>query len=447
MRAWVMIAVAAATLWAADAEASWFESLVMPGDLAAKHAQLERDCAKCHQPFDKAAQTSRCLSCHTEVDADLKAERGYHGREPSVRGRECKSCHSDHLGSNAQIVNFDRDTFTHTSTDMPLLGSHARVACEQCHGKARYRDAPSLCADCHAPDPHEGCLGILCTDCHSEEGWTKVRFDHDASAFPLVDRHRKVPCAGCHASRKFKPTPTDCRSCHAKDDRHRGRLGTECQSCHSPRKWAETRFEHRRDTGFQLLGAHARTACDKCHENGIEHGRTPTTCYGCHQRDDGHNGQFGRACETCHTPLDWRRSTFDHDRDTHFRLRGHHRETHCVSCHRGNPHEERLATSCSSCHERDDVHHGREGSRCESCHDEKGWRRDVIFDHDTTRFPLSGGHAHVACTDCHTSPSFKEVGRECVSCHEKDDVHHGREGSDCERCHDVSTFKAVHRRQ
>jgi hypothetical protein len=441
----VILAIAPSVWGPRNAHATWVESLVMPGEVVAKHARIERECAKCHAPFDKAAQDGLCLACHTDVATDLSEKHGMHGQVPSVQGHPCKTCHTEHKGRGADIVHLDRTTFEHRFTDLQLRGAHTRVPCDACHvpGK-RYRDASSRCSDCHArKDPHEGCLGAACEKCHNETAWTAVRFDHAATAFPLAGRHRDTRCERCHLTKRYKPTASKCSACHERNDKHHGHLGSTCESCHTPSRWSGTAFNHSRQTQFPLLGGHARVSCENCHRDGIDPKSTPTACYGCHERSDAHRAQFGRLCETCHTPVNWQRYTFEHDRSTRYPLRGRHRQVRCTDCHRGELHVERLDTNCNACHRNDDVHHGRQGTRCDSCHDERGWSRDVLFDHDSTHFPLTGAHTRVACMRCHVSPVFKKVARECVSCHERDAAHRCQRGADCERCHETSNFRVI----
>jgi hypothetical protein len=377
----------------------------------------------------------------------MRAKLGFHGRGPALRARRCKTCHSEHLGRGADIVRLDTKSFEHRVTDYPLRGGHARVQCDGCHAAGtRYREAPTQCSDCHArKDPHEGSLGSRCDRCHADAAWKTVRFDHQATTFPLEGRHRDARCQSCHTTQRYTPTARACAPCHQRDDKHRGGLGGACQSCHTPRAWSSTTFNHARQTHFPLLGKHARVTCARCHQGERAAEDTPAACVACHERDDAHRGQFGRACEQCHTPNGWPQHTFDHDRRTRYPLRGRHRDTRCVDCHHGDLSAHRPATSCYACHRDDDVHRGREGTRCDRCHDEDSWSRDVLFDHDTTRFPLAGAHTRVPCLQCHVPSSFKGVARECVSCHERDDVHHGKLGPQCERCHDASTFRTIHR--
>ena len=73
---------------------------------------------------------------------------------------------------------------------------------------------------------------------------------------------------------------------------------------------------------------------------------------------------------------------------------------------------------------------------CENCHTAAGWspiRGNPDFNHNRTKFPLTGGHEKVACTQCHAKAVFTDVGRNCADCHA--DIHLRKFGSDCAQCH------------
>ncbi len=419
------------------AGAGGLERLVMPGPLAAAHADLEKDCGNCHQPFDRTSQRALCLECHEDVAADLSATRGFHGRLPQPKDLDCKSCHTDHAGRDADIVGLQRDAFLHQRTDFPLQGAHTRAPCASCHAEAtKFRAASSDCVDCHAEDePHQGRLGTRCADCHGVETWRSARFDHSKTHFPLVGRHQKVECQLCHPNERYRDTPGTCASCHQLDDAHRGSFGSDCGGCHSPRSWQKSGFDHDRDTRFPLRGAHARAVCQDCHRDDPRTHKLKTDCLSCHRSDDAHRGRNGPSCEKCHGTSSWKPSTFDHTRDTQFPLRGSHQSAACESCHARPPFEERLKTDCYACHEKDDVHAGGQGQDCGRCHDERSWTGEVRFDHELTRFPLLGIHAVTACEECHSGHVFRGTRRSCVACHKEDDVHHASLGPHCEQCH------------
>jgi len=89
-----------------------------------------------------------------------------------------------------------------------------------------------------------------------------------------------------------------------------------------------------------------------------------------------------------------------------------------------------------------DSPHGDFDRECVECHDTASWvvpAAPLRFDHAAVGFPLLGGHAGVACRDCHRSLVFAHVGVACADCHA--DVHHGELGFDCEACHRVGTWE------
>jgi hypothetical protein len=366
-------------LAAAAATAQTFESVLSPGKLIEGHAKLEDNCRECHVPFDRAAQDVLCMDCHKDVGADVRGKAGYHGRIKAPR--PCRACHTDHRGREMRIAEFDTKTFDHALTDYVLRGKHAKVDCKKCHepGK-RWREAPLDCNACHRNDDvHKGSLGPKCTDCHTENDWKETRFDHDKTRFKLTGKHADAKCADCHTDPATK----------------------------APR-----------------------------------YKDTPRTCIGCHKADDKHKGQFGEKCETCHGTRDWKTSTFNHDTDTKYPLRGKHRDAKCESCHKGHLYKEKLSTACVDCHKKDDKHKGTLGNECANCHTERDWKEPSKFDHDKTKFPLLGKHAKVECKDCHKSTLFKEAPSTCIGCHKKDDKHEGTLGEKCADCHTERDWKA-----
>ena len=419
------------------------EKLVMPGPVAKAHADLESECSKCHVAFKASAQTQLCLDCHKDVALDVRAKTGFHGRSSAVAGADCKVCHSDHLGRDADIVGLNRDAFRHDQTDYALHGAHTRLACESCHAAGKkFRDARSGCVDCHArDDAHQGRLGRDCAHCHQETAWRKADFDHAKTRFPLEGKHAQVACALCHAGERYKDTPRDCATCHVLDDEHKGRFGPKCETCHAAAGWAQVRFDHARDAHYALVGAHQKLACATCHTGDLYKQKLGTDCLSCHRADDVHEGRNGARCEDCHQTAAWKTVRFDHDRNTDFPLHGAHRQVACEACHTRPVHEQKLGRNCIDCHRSDDPHHGQQGTDCVRCHGETGWRDKVAFDHDLARFPLLGMHAVVACEECHRTRAFHDTDRTCVGCHDRKDVHHGKLGALCEQCHTPNGWK------
>ncbi len=425
--------LAATAAWAAN-----IETLLMPGDVIEGHAEYEQECTRCHDRFSKATQNSLCLDCHEEVAADLDARTGYHGRTEKIRKVKCKTCHTEHIGRDANVVPLDKDRFDHRNTDFPLRGAHLKVRCDACHdAKKLYREAPSRCVDCHEEhDPHQKQLGDDCKECHQPKTWRQTDFDHAVTEFPLRYKHEELACGSCHPNDRYEGTPTDCYSCHALNDNHGGDYGKRCDTCHTPKEWESSIFDHDRDTEFALKHGHRDLRCSACHEGEL-YGREDRddACFSCHENDDAHGGRHGQECNECHSPRDWTDVDYDHDKESDFPLLGKHADLQCRHCHKGRIADDEMKTDCYACHRGDDVHAGQEGERCDSCHNEEGWGVRVAFEHDLTRFPLIGQHSAAPCEECHLTATFKDAPLDCSACHEGDDSHEGRLGEECEQCH------------
>lgn len=423
---------------------SLFDRLVMPGSLIEGHAKLEKECSNCHEPFAKSSQTRLCLACHKDVAADRERKAGFHGLRPDAANLDCNHCHTDHNGRTADVVQLDRETFTHTFTDFELKGAHASLRCESCHeAGVKYRKAPRLCFDCHkGNEPHKRQLGESCERCHGEVSWRSVKpFDHSKTTFPLSSAHTSVACQACHTAEHYKGVSTVCSVCHQLQDVHQGRYGAKCETCHQSVKWDAIRFDHDRQTKFPLRGGHAKAKCDSCHTGDLYRDKLATACVACHKKDDPHKGQLGTSCEKCHGETGWRqRVAFDHDL-THFPLIGQHTLAPCEACHR-TPSFKDTSTKCASCH-KDTRHEGRLGADCATCHSANGWKL-WRFDHaKQTRYPLTGAHQGLNCHLCHRQKDVAKISLStaCYACHAADDAHQGNFGTVCEKCHTTTSFR------
>ncbi len=195
-----------------------------------------------------------------------------------------------------------------------------------------------------------------------------------------------------------------------------------------------------------MLGKHrAPLKCVSCHKGDLYKDKLLMTCVSCHKKDDDkvHKGNFGLKCETCHVENEWKEIKFDHGKQTKYPLLGKHAKAKCVSCHKGDLYKDKLSTVCFSCHEKDDKHKGQEGKKCETCHVEETWTKADKFNHQRMSvFPLLGRHALVTCKKCHAGPTFKDASKECFGCHEKDDVHKRKLGTECQTCHSTRAWQA-----
>ena len=383
------------------------------------------ECKACHKPKAKyRSAPSDCNACHRKDD-----------KHKGGLGPACADCHTER--------NWKETKFDHSKTKFPLREKHAEVKCADCHAHDRYKNTPMECVACHKKDDdHRGVFGPKCETCHGETNWKTSGFNHDKDTkYPLKGRHAKVKCESCHKKpAAAEKTPTACLACHQKDDQHKGRFGPKCETCHVEKDWKTITFDHDRDTKYLLKGKHKTTKCESCHKGHLYKEKTQTTCLACHKKDDKHKGNYGEKCESCHVERDWKTITFDHDRDTKYLLKGKHKSTKCESCHKGPLYRDKLKTTCYACHQKDDKHKGQEGTRCEDCHNERSWK-ETKFDHDLTRFPLLGRHAKVECKKCHLTPEYKNARSDCAGCHEKEDVHKRRLGTQCEDCHNARDWK------
>ncbi|MCC7258901.1 MAG: cytochrome C [Gammaproteobacteria bacterium] len=423
-----------------------WESLVMPGPVIAGHRETEKECRKCHAPFARDQQRALCLDCHDAVAADMDGKRGFHGRSEPARTSQCRNCHTEHEGRDADIVRLTPQTFDHAVTDFALEGGHRSVPCAGCHEPAvKHRDAKAACNDCHAEDDvHETRLGEDCASCHDAGSWKQTRFDHAKAGdppWPLTGKHAKVVCELCHAGQRFADTPTDCAACHRIDDVHQGQRGTACADCHDTDAWKEPTFDHLRKTGFGLTAGHGGLACAACHQGGNPKKVAGKQCVDCHRSDDAHQGRNGTQCQDCHATRVWDEVRFDHGARTEFALHGAHAELTCVACHKGVAAREKLTTTCVACHRADDPHRESLGTDCGACHNERKWADAVRFDHDLAKFPLAGLHATASCESCHLDKRYAGTPSACVDCHRADDVHEGGLGEHCADCHTPNDWR------
>ena len=420
-------------------------NLLLPGPVIEGHAKYESECTRCHKQFDKGAQTQLCKDCHKEVSKDFEIGRGYHGH--LQENRECRDCHTEHRGREAQIAKLSTTDFDHDTTGFVLKGGHLneKVLCKDCHfPQKKFRDAPVKCFGCHEKaDKHKGKLGTECANCHEEKDWKTTHFDHSKTHFPLLGKHVDVKCQSCHANDRFKDTPLQCVECHRKDDArvHKGKFGAKCETCHVDRGWKEITFDHDKQTKYPLLWKHRDVKCVSCHTGDLYRDKLQTSCNSCHRKDDKHKGSFGPKCESCHIERGWKELKFDHSK-THFPLLGKHQDVKCQSCHKGDLYKDKLKTDCWSCHQKDDKHKGSFGQKCETCHVDRGWK-EIIFDHDrSTKYPLRGKHHDVKCISCHKGDLYKDkLKTDCYACHQKDDKHAGQEGKNCASCHREDDWK------
>ncbi len=280
---------------------------------------------------------------------------------------------------------------------------------------------------------------------------------------PLASAHARLEsdCASCHSSFERAGQNARCLDCHdevradiTSRRRFHGRYQQartgECSTCHSDhlgRNYTLIRFNRARFnhdlTDYPLEGGHARVGCTDCHGNGNDYRGTTTSCASCHRTDDPHRNRLGRQCQDCHQVSSWQTlRPFNHVARTGFALGGGHATVGCMSCHQGQTWQG-TGTQCIDCHRQDDSHRGTRGTNCASCHRTTTWPA-VTFDHDSTGFTLTGGHATASCESCHGAGNANlHPSRGCNACHAADDTHQGANGTECQDCHTTRAWNQV----
>lgn len=419
----------------------------------ASHAEFTGRCSACHAFFwQSATMADRCVVCHTDVAAQQADPLSLHGSLLKKNSHlTCRTCHPDHRGASASLTDLSKadiahDIFGYSLLAHPKKADSSPFTCGDCHVNA-YGSTfdQAVCIDCHQQIKadfmltHQQVYGNACLACHDGIDTYGHSFDHEKVAFPLTGMHTQLDCATCHKGARnlgdLQSTPQNCNACHAKDDAHKGQLGTDCAACHTTSGWAPATFDHAKSK-FPLTGAHTTLECTRCHLHN-EFIAIDTACYACHARDDAHDGQLGSLCATCHTTNAWSPSTFDHGKSK-FPLAGTHSSLPCSDCHPDKTFAP-LDTACYSCHARDDAHNGQFGTSCDACHTTTAWL-PASFDHSKSGFPLTGAHTSLPCSACHPNDMFSPLDTTCFSCHARDDDHNGQFGTDCGTCHSTTAW-------
>ena len=205
----------------------------------------------------------------------------------------------------------------------------------------------------------------------------------------------------------------------------------QCSACH-PAPWSS------KTMADLCLGCHTNVAGEIKAKNGMHGslaaGTSGITCRGCHPE---HNGPTGAL-----TSLN--EATFPHQL-IGFSLNTHKKTAQgaaftCADCHpKGYGNFDQAI--CADCHASMNAsfmsqHEAAFGKDCLPCHDGSG---RTTVDHSKFAFKLTGKHAGLPCSDCHSGDKslqdYQRTPQDCYSCHAKDDHHKGSFGKDCGSCH------------
>jgi Cytochrome c7 and related cytochrome c/Class III cytochrome C family len=434
-----------------------------------KHSEIS--CRACHRGgspsefedfrelIDSKGKTA-CMGCHAhaKVHSDPEHPNG------KYKNSQCLQCHL-HAGDPTIRKGKDNQVMQEAhgpDGTFPLVGGHApgKVTCADCHtgrdknGKTSFSSLEANCnanGKCHEDSLHQGTLGQGCNNdnCHKTPGFWTVKFDHDkpfpkdakgeVSQWPLKGEHKKNKCADCHGQKRdFAAAHANCSAegCHAEDDAHKGRLGDKCERCHV--ETGDNIFNHNKQSAFHLDGKHLEVRCNDCHPS-ITFKPRPTNCFGCHPEPKVHKGQYGTACEQCHSTRSFSDIKPLHDVGD-FSLKGMHDNIACERCHKDNRPLAGSGNLCINCHRQDDIHNNGLSPRCGECHTQWSFA-PARFDHSRVGCNLTGIHRTFSCAACHKSGNYQALSAECASCHRDEAVKVGASDpahlgyATCANCH------------
>ncbi len=244
-------------------------------------------------------------------------------------------------------------------SSFPLVGRHAAIPCESCHGDGAFGPLDPACESCHEAERPEGHYEGSCGNagCHIPQGWaasggvgigdddddddtttpgddddddddtttpgdddddTTTVFDHDF--LPLSGPH-DVPCTDCHADLVTITERLVCQDCHDADRPSATHYaGQDCAHCHPIQSGFGGYSVHAFDLPHPSASPNpvsnacrtkaapqAIEECIACHPDPSNRGAT-ATCTNCHLQTgmDCQHQAFGSysyddgACLGCH---------------------------------------------------------------------------------------------------------------------------------------------------
>ena len=224
-----------------------------PTGFPLRGAHVTVACGSCHPRGFDVPVADTCAGCH----------RDRHGGE---FGLMCEGCHDD---KSWQAL-FQADA--HRRTGFPLIGKHALIPCQQCHGNMRDRtfvSAPLGCVSCHQADYNRtkvmsidhvaAGFSLECQTCHNTWRFWPARLPQHDACFRLTSGpHNGIRCLGCHTS---LPPPTFTGAC-AVDT-------LNCTGCHA-HECARSNAEHNNPANPALaLYQCVNDRCYECHVNDL----------------------------------------------------------------------------------------------------------------------------------------------------------------------------------
>ena len=297
------------------------------------------------------------MDCHKDIGQDVRAKAGYHGR---LKPQNCRSCHTDHKGRGARIVELDKKQFDHNQTDFALRGGHQKPTARSTTSQRRSTAGPRRTATpaTARDDVPKGSLGPARRLPHrqqlegSQSSTTRRRVSRSRantstpSAATATEQGR-LQGRGAHLRRLPPGTTTATKPQRASSARS--------ASCHNAKAWKPSTFNHDVDTKYVLRGKHRNASAPTATAATSTRSR-PAGLQLCHEKDDKHKGSSGMRRLPHRARLEGK-GKFDHDK-TSFPLLAS-TTTKCDACHKTKDYKEAPMTATAAT--KDDKHEGTLG--------------------------------------------------------------------------------------
>lgn len=333
----------------------------------------------------------------------------------------------------------------------PLVAAHSSLDgnCDACH--LSFAGIPNTsCLSCHdglakridaGRSFHATVSEQACIDCHGDHGGPKSSATKEPARKAFRHETAGFALEGAHAR-------VACETCHdapiakidpscgrCHEDAHSAALGPECGACHTTAAWG-AQLKTNAEHLLSMAGRHGSQRCEDCHAQGANL-LLPVICNDCHTQ--GHGGTMA-PCDQCHEVTAFKPATFDHGPCT-CAFPGKHQTVECLACHEGFKFTD-TPTLCSGCHDKERPHDAI--GECSRCHTATSWV-DNRFDHNKqAKFKIEGAHESVSCTQCHAGGTFRGAPQACEGCHAEAGLKaHGdfSKAGGCATCHVVAGFR------
>ena len=183
-----------------------------------------------------AARRRRTSSGSTSRTAAWAVTATSNAHGGKYRNDQCLTCHEEGGSKRADARTRSRPT-TARRRGSRCATAHAGVKCELCHPNDVFQSTPSECGvDMPRGLAAQGLARrrVLALPQPRPVGPRCASITREDTKWPLTGKHARSRTA--RAATRSASSPTRRRraagGCHAKDDAHKGRLGTTCERCH-----------------------------------------------------------------------------------------------------------------------------------------------------------------------------------------------------------------------